>query len=40
MLVTFSCDEQTVSFRHRALPVIELLKSAAKQECNVMWREN
>lgn len=33
-------DEQTVSFRHRALPVIELLKSAAKQECNVMWREN
>ena len=26
-----------VSLRHRALPLIELLKAAAKGECHVMW---
>lgn len=30
-------DEPAVSLQHRALPVIELLKAAAKAKCNVMW---
>lgn len=30
-------DEPTVSLSHRALPVIELLRAAAKAKCNVMW---
>jgi hypothetical protein len=30
-------DENTVSLAHRALPLIDLLKAAAKEECNVMW---
>jgi hypothetical protein len=30
-------DERVVSLRHRALPVIELLRAAEKAECNVMW---
>lgn len=30
-------EEPTVSLAHRALPLIELLKAAAKQECSVMW---
>jgi len=30
-------DEPAVSLPHRALPLIELLKAAAKAECNVMW---
>ncbi|MGR9073772.1 MAG: DUF1840 domain-containing protein [Gammaproteobacteria bacterium] len=29
--------EPVVSLSHRALPLIELLKAAAKAECNVMW---
>lgn len=30
-------DEPPVSLAHRALPLIELLKAAEKEECNVMW---
>jgi hypothetical protein len=30
-------DEPTVSLPHRAFPLIELLKAAAKANCNVMW---
>ncbi len=30
-------DEPAVSLPHRALPLIELLKAAAKANCNVMW---
>jgi len=30
-------DEPAVSLQHRALPLIELLKAAAKAKCNVMW---
>lgn len=30
-------DEPVVSLSHRALPLIELLKAAAKEECHVMW---
>jgi hypothetical protein len=33
-------DERAVSLRHRALPVIALLKAAAKAKCNVMWDSN
>jgi hypothetical protein len=33
-------DEPPVSLSHRALPLIELLKAAAKAECNVMWDSN
>ena len=33
-------DEPPVSLSHRALPVIELLKSAAKEKCDVMWDKN
>lgn len=33
-------DEPVVSLRHRALPLIELLKAADKAECNVMWDSN
>jgi len=33
-------DEPAVSLRHRALPLIELLKAAANAECNVMWDSN
>lgn len=33
-------DERAVSLTHRALPVIELLKAAAKAECHVMWDSN
>jgi len=32
--------EPAVSLPHRALPVIELLKAAAKAKCDVMWEEN
>jgi hypothetical protein len=31
-------DERAVSLRHRALPLIELLAAAAKENCNVMWK--
>jgi hypothetical protein len=30
-------DEPAVTLPHRALPLIELLKAAAKAECDVMW---
>ncbi len=30
-------EEQTVSLARRAFPLIELLKSAIKEECEVMW---
>lgn len=33
-------DEPPVSLPHRALPVIELLRAAAKAECDVMWDSN
>jgi hypothetical protein len=29
--------EPAVSLPHRALPVIDLLKAAAKAKCDVMW---
>jgi hypothetical protein len=32
--------EPVVSLRHRALPLTELLKAAAKEQCNVMWDRN
>jgi hypothetical protein len=32
--------EPPVSLAHRALPLIELLKAAQKDECNVMWDHN
>lgn len=30
-------EEPAISLTHRALPLIELLKAAAKDKCNVMW---
>jgi hypothetical protein len=30
-------DEPPVSLSHRALPLIDLLKTAVEDECNVMW---
>jgi len=33
-------DEPAVTLSHRALPMIELLKAAAKAKCNVMWDSN
>jgi hypothetical protein len=30
---------QSVSLRHRALPLIELLQAAAREEKNVMWEQ-
>ncbi len=32
--------EPAVSLSHRALPLIELLKAAAKAKCDVMWDKN
>jgi hypothetical protein len=32
--------EPAVSLRHRALPLMALLKAAAKEQCNVMWDRN
>ena len=32
--------EPVVSLSHRALPLIELLRAAAKAECHVMWESN
>lgn len=32
--------EPAVSLSHRALPLIELLRAAAKEKCNVMWDSN
>ncbi|HEU0187410.1 MAG TPA: DUF1840 domain-containing protein [Gallionellaceae bacterium] len=31
-------EEPTISMAHRALPIIELLTAAAKQNCDVMWK--
>ena len=31
--------DQSVSLQSRALPLIELLKAASEQHCNVMWEE-
>lgn len=31
-------EAKHVSMAHRALPLLELLTAAAKEECNVMWR--
>jgi len=33
-------DEPSVSLLHRALPLIELLRAAAKENCHVMWDSN
>jgi hypothetical protein len=33
-------DELAVSLPHRALPLIEFLKAAAKAKCNVMCNSN
>ena len=30
--------EQSVSLQNRALPLIELLSAAAKENCDVMWK--
>lgn len=30
-------DDQSVSLRYRALPLIELLSAAARKRCDVMW---
>lgn len=32
-------DDQSVSLQSRAMPLIELLKAASEQNCNVMWEE-
>jgi hypothetical protein len=32
-------DGEEVSLAHRALPLIELLTVAAKEQCDVMWSE-
>ncbi|MGB5444569.1 MAG: DUF1840 family protein [Psychromonas sp.] len=33
-------DEPDVSLALRALPLLELLRAAAKEKCNVMWDSN
>jgi hypothetical protein len=33
-------DEEYVSLRHRALPLIDLLKAAAQADTDVMWDRN
>ena len=33
-------DELVITLSHRALPLIELLKAAAEEKCNVMWDSN
>ena len=30
-------EDQKVPLSHRALPLIELFKASAKEECNIMW---
>ncbi|MCC2682545.1 MAG: hypothetical protein K0S36_2109 [Nitrosospira multiformis] len=30
-------DDQSVSLKYRALPLIELLSAAARKHCDVMW---
>jgi len=31
-------DDLAVSMAHRALPLIDLLNAAAKEDCDVMWK--
>ena len=31
-------DDEAVSIAHRALPLINLLASAAKEKCDVVWK--
>lgn len=31
-------DEPEISLAHRALPLVNMLKAADKEQCNVMWR--
>jgi hypothetical protein len=31
-------QEQSVSLKNRALPLIELLSAAAREKCDVMWK--
>ena len=33
-----NADDAPVSLAHRALPLIELLTAAAKENCDVMWK--
>ncbi|PKH01547.1 DUF1840 domain-containing protein [Psychromonas sp. MB-3u-54] len=33
-------DEPAISLSHRALPLIELLRAAVRDKCNVMWDSN
>ena len=33
-------DEPVVGLGHRALPLVELLKAAARARCNVIWDKN
>lgn len=35
---TGNADDLSVSMAHRALPLIELLAAAAKENCDVMWK--
>lgn len=32
-------DDQSISQKNRAMPLIELLKAASEEHCNVMWEE-
>lgn len=33
-------DEPAVSLSHRAMPLIALLRAAAKEKCSVLWSSN
>ncbi|MFT4837296.1 MAG: hypothetical protein ACI9IJ_002223 [Psychromonas sp.] len=33
-------EEPAISLSHRALPLIELLRAAVRDKCNVMWDSN
>jgi hypothetical protein len=33
-------EELPIDLSHRAMPLVDLLKAAAKAECNVMWDSN
>ena len=35
--ITRDMDDSAVSMAHRALPLINLLHAAAKDDCDVMW---
>ncbi len=32
-------DDQSVSLKNRAMPLIELLKAASEEHCDVIWEE-